>query len=100
VRIKEIVFDKKKDIPRHVMKEMKLMRDLRHDNINNFIGACVESHCIMLITDFCAKGSLQDILENQDIKLDTIFIASLVYDLIKGVSYLHSTDIVTHGNLR
>ena len=24
------------------MKEMKLMRELRHDNVNSFIGACVE----------------------------------------------------------
>ena len=36
VRIKEIVFDKKKDIPRDVMKEMKLMRELRHDNVNRY----------------------------------------------------------------
>jgi hypothetical protein len=34
VRIKELHYEKKKDIPRDVMKEMKLMRELRHDNIN------------------------------------------------------------------
>ena len=60
----------------------------------------MESHAVMLITDFCAKGALQDILENPDMKLDPMFIASLIHDLIKGISYLHSTDIVTHGNLR
>ena len=42
VRIKELQFERKKDISREVMKEMKLMRDLRHDNVNSFIGACVE----------------------------------------------------------
>ena len=36
VRIKELRFDRKKDIPRDVMKEMKLMRELRHDNINRW----------------------------------------------------------------
>jgi len=41
------------------MKEMKAMRELRHDNINSFIGACVESHCVMIITDYAAKGALQ-----------------------------------------
>ena len=28
-------------------------------------------------------GSLYDIIENEDIKLDNLFIASLIYDLIK-----------------
>ena len=38
VRIKELHYEKKKDIPRDVMKEMKLMRELRHDNINRYIN--------------------------------------------------------------
>jgi class 3 adenylate cyclase len=97
-------FERKKDISRELMKEMKLMRELRHDNVNSFIGACVEqSHdetSITLITEYCAKGALNDILENPDIKLDPMFISSLVHDLIKGMVYLHSSDIGSHGNLR
>lgn len=38
---------------------------------------------ILLVTDYCAKGSLYDIIENEDIKLDNLFIASLINDLIK-----------------
>ena len=33
-----------------------MMRELRNDNINSFIGACVDNNCIILLTDFCAKG--------------------------------------------
>lgn len=83
VRIKELKFSRKKDISRDIMKEMRLLRELRHDNINSFIGACVEPMRILLVTDYCAKGSLYDIIENEDIKLDDLFIASLVHDLIK-----------------
>ncbi|GFG40122.1 hypothetical protein Cfor_09373 [Coptotermes formosanus] len=83
VRIKELKFSKKKDIARDVMKEMRLLRDIRHDNINSFIGACLEPMRILIITDYCAKGSLYDIVENEDIKLDMMFMASLVHDLIK-----------------
>ena len=89
---------------RELMKEMKLMRELRHDNINSFIGACVEmspdQHSITLITEYCAKGALNDILENIDIKLDEMFISSLINDLIKGMIYLHNSDMGLHGNLR
>ena len=55
--------------------------------MNSFIGACVEMsaelHSITLITEYCAKGALNDILENMDIKLDPMFISSLIHDLIK-----------------
>lgn len=83
IRIKELKFARKRDISRDIMKEMRLLRDLRHDNINSFIGACVEPMRILLVTDYCAKGSLYDIIENEDIKLDDLFIASLINDLIK-----------------
>jgi serine/threonine protein kinase len=49
-------------------------------------GACVcvdPPMQILLVTDYCAKGSLYDIIENEDIKLDNLFIASLINDLIK-----------------
>ena len=69
------------------MKEMKTMRGLRHDNVNSFIGACVEMsadlHSITLITSYCSKGALADVLENNDIRLDPMFISSLLHDLIK-----------------
>ncbi|XP_020709582.2 receptor-type guanylate cyclase Gyc76C-like isoform X2 [Athalia rosae] len=101
VRIKELKFSKKKDTPRDVMKEMRVLREIRHGNLNSFIGACVEPMRILLITDYCAKGSLYDIIENEDIKLDDMFIASLVHDLIKGMLYIHESSVlVCHGNLK
>ncbi|XP_050310178.1 receptor-type guanylate cyclase Gyc76C-like [Anthonomus grandis grandis] len=100
VRIKELTFSRKKDISREVMKEMRLLRDLRHDNVNSFIGACVQPTSLLLVTDYCAKGSLYDIIENEDIKLDKMFVASLVHDLIKGMLYLHNSLLGCHGNLK
>ncbi|XP_020815689.1 receptor-type guanylate cyclase Gyc76C [Drosophila serrata] len=100
VRIKELKFPRKRDISREIMKEMRLLRELRHDNINSFIGASVEPTRILLVTEYCAKGSLYDIIENEDIKLDDLFIASLIHDLIKGMIYIHNSQLVYHGNLK
>ncbi|XP_019756594.2 receptor-type guanylate cyclase Gyc76C isoform X1 [Dendroctonus ponderosae] len=100
VRIKDLAFSRKKDISREIMKEMRLLRDLRHDNVNSFIGACVQPTSLLLVTDYCAKGSLYDIIENEDIKLDKMFIASLVHDLVKGMLYLHNSMLLCHGNLK
>lgn len=100
VRIKELKFSKKKDISRDIMKEMRLLRELRHDNLNSFIGAVVEPLRVLLLTDYCAKGSLYDIIENEDIKLDKMFISSLVHDLIKAMIFIHTSPLMFHGNLK
>ncbi|XP_059156487.1 receptor-type guanylate cyclase Gyc76C-like [Physella acuta] len=88
------------DLTRMDKREMKLMREMRHPNINSFIGACLESSVLTLVTAYCVKGSLQDVLENDDIRLDAMFIASLIKDLIQAMMYIHSSELVYHGNLK
>lgn len=57
--------------------------DMSHDNVNVFIGACIEQPNMCVLTAYCPKGSLQDILENNDIKLDMMFKNSFVNDIVE-----------------
>lgn len=104
VAVKELQFSNKKDkdIPRASKVEMKIMKEIRHDNINQLIGACIkyESNQIYIVTEYCSKGSLQDLLDNKDVKLKPMFISSLVFDLLSGLNYLHNSELKFHGNLK
>ena len=59
------------------------MTEIRHENIVPFIGGSDSHGEFFILTAYSSRGSLKDILQNQDFKLDNMFIASLVADLIK-----------------
>lgn len=60
----------------------------------------MEHNHVMIVTPYCARGSLSDVLANRDVHLDHMFASSLIADLLRGLIYLHDSDIVSHGNLR
>uniref|UniRef100_A0A674MJQ1 Guanylate cyclase n=1 Tax=Takifugu rubripes TaxID=31033 RepID=A0A674MJQ1_TAKRU len=76
------------------------MRDIQFNHLTRFIGACIDAPNICIITEYCPRGSLQDILENESINLDWMFRYSLINDIVKGMNYLHNNYIGCHGNLK
>lgn len=77
------------------MMELKAMKDIQHDHLVRFYGAVIDIvPCIL--TEYCPKGSLQDILENHEINLDMMFKLSLMHDIAR-VSDSH--HILNHFNL-
>ena len=67
------------------------MKDLQYEHLARFIGVCVDPkpYCAFF-TEYCPKGSLQDILENEDVQLDSMFKMSLMHDIVKvSVRFCH-----------
>ncbi|EYC01466.1 hypothetical protein Y032_0107g3818 [Ancylostoma ceylanicum] len=101
VALKELTFSRKpRELTRQAKIEMRVMRQLTHPNINSFMGIIVCPYSICIVREFCAKGSLMDILQNREFKLDHLYIASFVEDLINGMVYLHDSELKVHGNLK
>lgn len=94
------------------------MKCARHPKLVEFIGLCAEPHATfvvegnamrasimskywdrLLLLEYCAKGSLADVLSNSDIDLTWIFRFSLINDLIDGLDFLQHSRFNYHGSL-
>nr|CDS31849.1 retinal guanylyl cyclase 2 [Hymenolepis microstoma] len=90
----------------HVIVRSKLaayladLREIRHENINIFLGCYMTDNAFNLVQDYCPRGSLKDVVHSKSIIFDWEFKLSLMNDFIKGMEYLHSTLIKAHGRLK
>ncbi|CAL8360912.1 unnamed protein product [Merluccius merluccius] len=88
-----------KEVKQSTTKIFTKMKDLRNENVNPFLGFFCDCSMFAVVTEHCSRGSLQDLLRNEDVKLDWMFKSSLLLDLIKGMKYLHHKDF-PHGRLK
>ena len=59
----------------------------------------METPKIVILTEYCPKGSLNDVLQNSEIHLNWGFRFSFAGDIARGMAYLHSKGIF-HGRLK
>jgi serine/threonine protein kinase len=79
--------------------ELAVMKSLKHPNIVLAMGACV--HPVCLVTEFCANGSLFDVLHNKNILLTGRMKLKLAYDIVRGMNFLHThSPIIIHRDLK
>ncbi|XP_064185023.1 retinal guanylyl cyclase 2-like [Anguilla rostrata] len=75
------------------------LRDMRHENLNLYLGLFLDSGIFAIVTEHCTRGSLEDLLNNDEMRLDWMFKSSLLMDLIRGMKYLHNRSII-HARLK
>ncbi|KAG9468776.1 hypothetical protein GDO78_021977 [Eleutherodactylus coqui] len=78
---------KRIELTRKVLFELKHMRDVQNEHLTRFVGACIDPPNICILTEYCPRGSLQDVLENESITLDWMFRYSLINDIVKVTDY-------------
>ncbi|XP_038209410.1 guanylate cyclase D [Zerene cesonia] len=86
------------ELKRKAIDILLVMQSLRHENLNPFIGCLCEVRPA-LVLELCSRGSLEDVLVADDIRLDWTFRLSLLTDLVRGMRYLHGSPLRVHGRL-
>ncbi|KTF90026.1 hypothetical protein cypCar_00024206 [Cyprinus carpio] len=93
----QIITDIKKP---SIIAEFNMVKEMKHENIVQFFGVCIEPPNVCILMQYCKKGSLKDVLGNSEIDLDWMFKLSFAYDIVNGMEYIHKSSVKSHGNLR
>ncbi|CAD5229509.1 unnamed protein product [Bursaphelenchus okinawaensis] len=84
-------------------EDLQLLTNLKlavHDNLNPFLGMSFnEKEEMIVLWKFCSRGTVQDVIYNEEVSLDEKFHAAFVRDITLGLEYLHLSVIGYHGSL-
>ncbi|XP_068610940.1 guanylate cyclase 2G [Brachionichthys hirsutus] len=83
-----------------IITEFNMMKEMKHENLVQFFGVCLEPQNACLVMQYCRKGSLEDILRASDDELDGIFKLSFAYDIVNGMDFIHKSNLKFHGELK
>lgn len=82
-------------------KEASLMCQLNHENVVQFIGAVTEPSNLCIITQYCARGSLADLLLDPSVEMDFARKLKFALDAARGMLYLHTSNpVILHRDLK
>ncbi|KAF2463489.1 protein kinase byr2 [Lindgomyces ingoldianus] len=73
--------------------EIGLLRDLKHKNIVQYLGSNSDDHHLNIFLEYVPGGSVATMLVNYG-PLGESLIQNFVRQILQGLSYLHSRDII------
>ncbi|NXL95367.1 GUC2C protein, partial [Alectura lathami] len=85
--------------------ELNKLLQIDYYNLTKFYGTVKIDTMIFAVIEYCERGSLRDVLNDKisypdGTFMDWEFKISVMYDIAKGMSYLHSSKTEVHGRLK
>ncbi|XP_068658828.1 serine/threonine-protein kinase CTR1-like [Aristolochia californica] len=85
------------------LREVAIMKRLRHPNIVLFMGAVTQPPNLSIVTEYLSRGSLYRLLHKPGARevLDERRRLNMAYDVAKGMNYLHKRNPpIVHRDLK
>ena len=82
-----------------IMQELTKLSSLSHENILKFVGLVLDGPVRCVLTDVTTRGSLYEVLGQEDIDLTVDFKIALLLDVANGMKYIHRSPLGYHGKL-
>lgn len=92
VAIKQISFIDTEQTMSSFEDEAITLVNLRHPNVVLFMGFVQEPEKLWILTEYCSRGSLRDVLDDGDHSLTEGRILKLALGAARGLAYLHGQD--------
>jgi len=84
-----------KDAQKIFVKEVQILKRLRHPNILKFMGLILDKENQMcFLVDFIAGGTLKNIIHDLNIPLSWLKRLRYAKDIASGMEYLHSCNVI------
>ncbi|XP_022598101.1 heat-stable enterotoxin receptor-like [Seriola dumerili] len=85
--------------------ELNAVRQIDYYTLTKFYGTVKVDHGVFGVFEYGERGSLRYVLNDkisypEETFMDWEFKISVMYDIAKGMSYLHASDIQVHGRLK
>lgn len=78
-----------------IINEILVMKDSQHDNIVNFLDSYLRgTNDLLVIMEYMEGGSLTEVIENNESKLNENQIATICHETLKGLRFLHRKHII------
>ncbi|KAF5306496.1 hypothetical protein FQR65_LT07324 [Abscondita terminalis] len=93
--VKEIALQRNdKHTIRQVAEELKILEGISHNNLVKYFGLEVHKDEMLIFMEFCAEGTLENLVAGTESGLPELIIRRYTYQLLLGVSELHTHGIV------
>ena len=82
-------------------KEISILSQIRHPNIVLYLGCCTKEPNVCIVTEWCEKGSVFDLIHKKNIVLSTKRMIQMALDAAQGMNYLHHQEKkIIHRDLK
>lgn len=83
----------------HYENEIENLRKLKHKNIVEFIGACVENGQTHIVMEYCDNGRLFDYLHTPEVQISPGTVLEWSHQIACGMAFLHRHNVI-HRDLK
>eukprot|EP00163_Fabomonas_tropica_P022303 TRINITY_DN388_c0_g1_i2.p1 TRINITY_DN388_c0_g1~~TRINITY_DN388_c0_g1_i2.p1 ORF type:complete len:677 (+),score=216.59 TRINITY_DN388_c0_g1_i2:226-2256(+) len=93
--------DYNREVHEEFDKEVKIMEIMDHPNLLYLVGSKAEPPTLCIVTEFCGKGSLFDVIQKQRSQLHPSLVFKIAYEIALGMADLHAKKPpVLHRDLK
>eukprot|EP01130_Rhizamoeba_saxonica_P018087 TRINITY_DN895_c0_g1_i4.p1 TRINITY_DN895_c0_g1~~TRINITY_DN895_c0_g1_i4.p1 ORF type:complete len:1176 (-),score=322.74 TRINITY_DN895_c0_g1_i4:66-3593(-) len=77
-----------------IKNEIDILKKCSHPNIVSYYGTCMNRANLWILMDYCAFGSVRDMMNIRKRPLSELQIAWVTFNSLKGLMYLHGRGII------